>query len=345
MSSGSSKLLQKRSLKAAGPPPLLLSSAATTSLSSTVVSSTAKVLLHSHSGPWLEPSASQLQAKRDLEIFTFKNSQVSHHLLFLKPYRYLLGFLILTGSDFNQIWIVRLGVNIFVLLFQVPEFASGIPSLRPLVPPLRSLPPSAALTSPPMRTPLNIPLTVQTSHSSHHPHSHHHHPPPPPLLTYPPSADMRVPCTVTSSASSGILFPPSYNLATSGVSLSIIHTNVITSANSQQQQQPRGPPLLPPVMSHSLSGGVIVVPHSAAAIGTAAKSSASSSSVIGLTRTAACGPGCQCAGPLTRSRKRKLCNGADYFQRSEASSSSSQLLLAFRTGGGKLLRSGTITLE
>jgi hypothetical protein len=216
----------------------------------------------------------------------------------------------------------------------VPEFTAGISTLCPLVPPHRSLPPS-----PPTRTPLNIPLTVQTtsSLSSHHPHSLHH--PPPPLLTYPPSADMRLPAVNTSSAG-GILFPPAYNLAaSSGVSLSIIQTNVITSAAAGRS--------LPPVMSHSLSsGGVIVVPSAGKSPGRPPVV-VGGSSVIGPSRTAACGPGCQCAGPLTRSRKRKLCSGSDY-KRGEISAVNVSRQAGFMpapTGGGKLLRSGTITLE
>jgi hypothetical protein len=69
-----------------------------------------------------------------------------------------------------------------------------------------------------------------------------------------------------------------------------------------------------------------------------------------------CGPGCKCSGPLTRSRKRKLCTGvrgggttavgvASGYPRPAEDSSQ----LAFDTGrgggGGKCLRSGTITIE
>jgi hypothetical protein len=180
--------------------------------------------------------------------------------------------------------------------------------------------------------------TTPSLSSHHHPHSLHH--PPPPLLTYPPSADMRLPAVNTSSAS-GMLFPPAYNLAaSSGVSLSIIQTNVITSASRS----------LPPVMSHSLSGGVIVVPQAGKSPGRPPVV-VGGSSVIGPVRTTACGaPGCQCSGPLTRSRKRKLCSigsGNDY-KRNEVSAVNVSRQAAFMpapTGGGKLLRSGTITLE
>jgi hypothetical protein len=208
-----------------------------------------------------------------------------------------------------------------------------------------AVPPSAART-----TPLNIPLTVQTTATSSHSSSHLHHPPP--LLTYPPpsSTELRVP-TVASPA----LYPP-YNLATSGVSLSIIQTNVICSG--PRSLPPSNPP---PVMSspHSISGsnsssggGVIVVPHTHTT--TANNSSSSNSNTVAP--RGGCGPGCKCSGPLTRSRKRKLCTAvrgggttaggvASGYPRPAEDSSQ----LAFDTGrgggGGKCLRSGTITIE
>jgi hypothetical protein len=244
--------------------------------------------------------------------------------------------------------------------FQVPEYVSPIPSLCSLAPAVHSLP--QAVPNSAARTPLNIPLTVQTSHSSHHPHHSHH---PPPLLTYPPSsAQLRLPVVVSAAAGGGVLYPPPYNVATSGVSLSIIQTNVICSSSSDPRPRP-----IPPVMSHSISSGVIMVPAHTAAAKTSpgrpvlAAAPPSSSSVIGSPpvgggRTAACGPGCPCAGPLTRSRKRKLCSSSSSsgggvlaanvnggYQRLVPKEDSGQFVLDPGRGGGKCQRIGTITIE
>jgi hypothetical protein len=205
-----------------------------------------------------------------------------------------------------------------------------------------AVPPTAART-----TPLNIPLTVQTTATSSHSSSHLHHPPP--LLTYPPpsSTELRVPAVAS--------YPP-YNLATSGVSLSIIQTNVICSGPSRSLLPPSSSTNPPPVMSspHSISNsnsGVIVVPHAHTTANNS--SSSNSSAVIGtVAPRGGCGPGCKCSGPLTRSRKRKLCTAvrggggvASGYPRPAEDSSQ----LAFDTGrgggGGKCLRSGTITIE
>jgi hypothetical protein len=253
--------------------------------------------------------------------------------------------------------LVSFAANIFrnhFLGLQVAGYSSPLcgRSLHSL-PAAVAVPPATART-----TPLNIPLTVQTTASSSHSSSHLHHPPP--LLTYPPpsSTELRVP-TVASPAAT--LYPP-YNLATSGVSLSIIQTNVICSG-------PRSLPTSsnpPPVMSspHSISGsnsnsgGVIVVPHPNNTTANNSSSSSSNNSVVlgTVAPRGGCGPGCKCSGPLTRSRKRKLCTavrgggataggvGSGYPRPAEDSSQ-----LAFDTGrgggGGKCLRSGTITIE
>jgi hypothetical protein len=126
---------------------------------------------------------------------------------------------------------------------------------------------------------------------------------------------------------------------------------------------PSNPP--PPVMSspHSISGnssgGVIVVPHAphtTANMSPTTANNSSGSAVIGIAPRGGCGPGCKCSGPLTRSRKRKLCTAvrgggataggvAGGYPRPAEDSSQ----LAFDTGrgggGGKCLRSGTITIE
>jgi hypothetical protein len=238
----------------------------------------------------------------------------------------------------------------YSLWLQVAGYSSPCGRSLHSLPAAVAVPPATART-----TPLNIPLTVQTTASTSHSSSHLHHPPP--LLTYPPpsSTELRVP-TVASPA----LYPP-YNLATSGVSLSIIQTNVICSG-------PRSLPTStnpPPVMSspHSISGnsnsggGVIVVPHAPHTTTANNSSSSNSSAAIGtIAPRSGCGPGCKCRGPLTRSRKRKLCTGvrgggttaggvAGGYPRPAEDSSQ----LAFDTGrgggGGKCLRSGTITIE
>jgi hypothetical protein len=77
LSPASSKLLQKRSLHQAAPPLLLSPSPAPPLLLSPSPAATAKVLHPSPPGPWSQPpSSSQLQTKRDIEVFTFKNSAV-----------------------------------------------------------------------------------------------------------------------------------------------------------------------------------------------------------------------------------------------------------------------------
>jgi hypothetical protein len=228
----------------------------------------------------------------------------------------------------------------YSLGLQVAGYSSPCGRSLHSLPAAVAVPPSAART-----TPLNIPLTVQTTTAASHSSSHLHHPPP--LLTYPP------PSSTELRGASPALYPP-YNLATSGVSLSIIQTNVICSG--PRSLPPSNPP---PVMSspHSISGsnsnssGVIVVPLAHTTANNS--SSSNSSAVIGtIAPRGGCGPGCKCSGPLTRSRKRKLCTAvrggggvASGYPRPAEDSSQ----LAFDTGrgggGGKCLRSGTITIE